>query len=194
MSNEKSSVRTRSWTFILYPESAPANFIELLNSQHLQFVVSPLHEFDVNETGEIKKPHYHILIIFNGKKSFEQVNSICSSLNCPIPQICHNAKGLLRYFLHLDNPEKFQYNRDEIREFGGVDVDELLKLSITDEKVILKEIMAFIRDNNILEYYEVLDYAADNNSRWYDLLLTKHTYLLKTYLNSKRNNFLQRKE
>ena len=47
--------RTRSWTFLVYPESAPDNWRDYLDEEHLEWVESPLHEFDVNPTGEVKK-------------------------------------------------------------------------------------------------------------------------------------------
>ena len=76
---------------------------------HIEWVESPLHDKDLNASGEAKKPHIHILLLFGGVKSYEQVKEITDSLNCPIPQRCHNARALVRYMAHLDNPEKHQY-------------------------------------------------------------------------------------
>ena len=36
--------RTRNWTFVIYPESAPKNWRDVLDEQHIQWVESPLHE------------------------------------------------------------------------------------------------------------------------------------------------------
>ena len=64
MPNEKSrgSDRTRNWTVVLYPESAPENWRDILDALHIEWVESPLHEFDTNATGEVKKPHWHLLL------------------------------------------------------------------------------------------------------------------------------------
>ena len=54
--------KSRYWTFLIYPDSAPKNWYELLEELHLPTCVSPLHDRDVNPDGEIKKPHYHVMI------------------------------------------------------------------------------------------------------------------------------------
>ena len=66
--------RTRVWTFLVYPDSAPENWRDLLDEQHIEFIVSPLHDRDINPTGEPKKPHWHLMLTFEGKKSYEQNN------------------------------------------------------------------------------------------------------------------------
>ena len=88
--------RTRVWSAIVYPESAPANWREILDDEHFEWAESPLHEFDVNPTGEVKKAHWHIVLCFEGPKSFEQVQQLLEPLNCPYPQRCHALKGAVR--------------------------------------------------------------------------------------------------
>ena len=43
-----------AWTFIVYPESAPKNWKEVLDGYHIPWVSSPLHDKDINATGEPK--------------------------------------------------------------------------------------------------------------------------------------------
>ena len=83
--------RSRTWTFVLYPESAPDNWRDLLDEQHVEWVESPLHDRDINPDGELKKAHIHILLLFSSVKSYEQICEITVVLNCPIPQRCHDA-------------------------------------------------------------------------------------------------------
>ena len=54
-----------------------------------------------------------------GKKSFEQVLQITDLLNCPHPQYVQSMTGLVRYMIHMDNPEKHQYSRDRHPPCGG---------------------------------------------------------------------------
>ena len=73
MPKEKTSGhdRTRIWTFIVYPDSAPENWRDLLDDQHIAWVESPLHDKDINPTtGEVKKAHYHIAFSFEGLRFF----------------------------------------------------------------------------------------------------------------------------
>ena len=50
-------------------ESAPENWRDVLDRFHLQWACSPLHDRDVNATGEPKKAHWHILLSFGGKRA-----------------------------------------------------------------------------------------------------------------------------
>ena len=75
---KKKDNRNRNWTFIVYPESAPENWYQILQDKMLNFAVSPLHDVDIleSETGEVKKAHYHVLLCFSGNKSFEQIKGL----------------------------------------------------------------------------------------------------------------------
>ena len=68
--------RTRNWTFVLYPESATKGWRNILDELHVPWVESPLHDKDTNPDGEIKKPHWHIAMFFNSKKSYQQMSEI----------------------------------------------------------------------------------------------------------------------
>ncbi|MEL1068170.1 Rep family protein, partial [Campylobacter coli] len=70
--SEKRDTRTRNWTFFVYPESAPENWRDVLNEMHIPWIESPLHDKDVDSNGELEKAHWHILILFASKKSYEQ--------------------------------------------------------------------------------------------------------------------------
>ena len=47
-----SSEKGRDWTFVVYPESAPSNWRELLDDTHLRWIESPLHDKDLDADGE----------------------------------------------------------------------------------------------------------------------------------------------
>ena len=55
MAKEK---RSNKWAFLFYKESAPENYLEILEELHIPFILSPWHNKDINrETGEFKKSH-----------------------------------------------------------------------------------------------------------------------------------------
>lgn len=48
--------RSNKWAFLFYKESAPGNYLEILESFHIPFILSPWHDRDINrKTGELKK-------------------------------------------------------------------------------------------------------------------------------------------
>ena len=82
MTEKKSSGRgrTRNYATVVYPESAPDNWKDILSQLFVPAFISPLHDSDLNPTGEIKKPHYHVMLMFEGVKTKEQVQSVFNSI------------------------------------------------------------------------------------------------------------------
>lgn len=185
---QESDGRARNWTFFVYPDSAPEGWYQKLEEMQVAGAVSPLHDKDVNPDGTLKKPHYHVLLQFDGKKSYEQIEEITEAFNAPIPQRCRSIKGSVRYFTHMDNPEKAQYSRDGIRPFGGFDIDESFKATVTERNEILSEIFEFVTNNEVTEYKKLMDYAqAKQKERWFPVVIS-NTFVLKTYINSFRHS------
>lgn len=180
--------RTRTWTVVLYPESAPENWRDLLDELHIEWIESPLHENDLNATNEKKKAHWHILLMFGGVKSYDQVRELIEPLNCPSPQKCHNAKALVRYMAHLDNPDKYQYKTEDIKPHGGVDLAEMLRPSSSERYSLIKEMIDYVKDKNIIEYQDLMDYAAEQRFKdWFPLLCDNSTIVIANYIKSCRH-------
>lgn len=183
----RGSDRTRNWTIVLYPDSAPEKWREYIDELHIEWVESPLHEFDTNPTGEVKKPHWHLLLMFGGVKSYEQVCEMVKPLNCPIPQRCHNAKSMVRYMAHLDNPEKYQYDLSTVVAHGGVDLADLLKPSSAERYTLLREMSQYIKDNNVTEFADFVFYAmSERFDDWFPLLADNSAYFIGQVIKSQR--------
>lgn len=179
--------RTRAWTFLVYPESAPENWRQILDDMHLEWVESPLHEFDTNPTGEVKKAHWHILLTFEGKKSYDQIVEMIAPLNCTIPQKVHNQRSVVRYMAHLDNPDKYQYSINDIVAHGGVDIADLLKPGSSQRYTFLAEMCQFVDENCITEFSQLVSYAIECRSdTWFPLLADNSSYFMGQYIKSAR--------
>jgi len=193
MNNKKSrgSGRTRNWVFILYPESAPLNWRDVLDGEHIRWIESPLHDRDINETdGEVKKSHYHVLLMFESVKDFSQVKDITDKVNSAVPIKCNGTRGMVRYFAHLDNLEKFQYDKNDIVGHGGADVAEFLKPTLGERYVFIWEMREYVRKNDILEFCDLFDYAAENRFEdWFPLLCDSCAYVMGQFIKSCRNKY-----
>lgn len=185
--------RVRNWNIIVYPESAPDNWRSVLDEQRIPWIESPLHDNDLNADGEPKKPHYHVTLLFAGCKSYEQIKEITHSLNCPIPQICHDVRGSVRYMVHMDNPEKEQYNVSDIIGHGGADPYKYVDLLKTRVREVTREIILFCKDNGITEFSDLVEYCLLNaEDDWYNVAMHYATLSIKTYINSARHREKQR--
>ena len=180
--------RYRNWAFIVYPDSAPENWREILDDYKVQWVESPLHDQDVNPDGSVKKPHWHCLFIFDGVKSFDQIVELLKPLNCPIPVKCNSVKGDVRYMAHLDNPEKHQYSAFEIKTHGGLDLSDLLQPTRTERYILIGEMCDFIKAQGIVEFQDLVDVARQERFEdWFPLLCDNSAYIIERYIASARN-------
>ena len=186
---KRAGERTRNWSFIVYPESAPKNWVEIIQEERVPFVVSPIHDSDVNElTGELKKAHFHVLITYSSVKTFEQVKELTDSLKSTIPQKCKSVKGSVRYMAHLDNPDKAQYEIKDIVGYNGFDVMAQIRTA-TDRYVMISEMADYIESNDITEFADLFNYARLNRfDDWFPLLCDNSAFIMGQFIKSKRHS------
>lgn len=188
MSTNNSNRRVRNWCAIVYPDSAPSNWKEELDKLNIKWSCSPLHDKDIDDDGKLKKAHWHIIICYSGNKSIEQVIDDLQVLNCPRPEICRDVTGSVRYFTHRDHPHKYQYNVSDIEAHGGFDLESSLALSRSEKHEVLKDIMLYIRENDVVEFFDLVNYAMDEHAEdWYPLIMESYTHPLTNYIKSNRH-------
>lgn len=114
-----SEQKARLWAFIFYPESCPPDWSNIVDGWHVPVVVSPLHDSDVDQNGELKKEHYHGLFEFDGPVTYSSVLELVSQLGCSHVEKVVSRMSYERYLCHLDSPDKYTYDVAEIKCFGG---------------------------------------------------------------------------
>lgn len=163
------------WSFIVYPESATPRWKDSLRLLGCELAISPLHDKDLwthdspevvdEETGEIieekgsrykcgekKKPHWHCIIKFEKTIKYKEANEIVRAYtNGPYLQKCMSLKGQYEYFTHMNNPEKYQYEKDEIERYNGF----IIEATQADRIVIIDEIGREIEKKGFLDLGQV---------------------------------------
>lgn len=176
--------RTRNYATVVYPESAPDDWQEILSQQFVPAFISPLHDKDKNPTGEAKKSHYHVLIMFEGVKTKDQAMDIFSKIGGVGCEVVQSVRGYSRYLCHLDNPEKAQYNQDDVRSLCGADYPGTIGLVIDKYKAI-GEMIDYCKAENLYSYSELLEYCRENRFDWFRVLCDNGTVVMKEYLKSR---------
>lgn len=179
---------------VKYTDSSNILF-DFLSNLLIESAVSPLHNLDIDPdmNSKYKDPHYHVLITLGsgGKKSvrqwFELLDPIRDYISIApfdkgdssLDECCkvwnrknkvNKMRTLLRYFRHMDNPEKYQYN-GEILCFGGFDYQNAL-YSQTDLYCICREMKTWIRNNNCYNFADLVDYADFYDLEWSNALMS----------------------
>lgn len=179
----------RYWGFVGYPESMPSNWQDIIVESGLQCAVSPLHDNDFDPTGEVKKEHYHFIVIYDGPTTKNNVEEFCKKINATIPIKLESIRGMYRYHIHIDNPDKFQYDDRDRQFFNGFDVHAVNELTKTEVNKIKKEIISFINDHDILEYADLITILLENECNELLDVASSHTILFNTYITSKRHSY-----
>jgi len=171
--------KSKYFCAILYPDSSSYNtdkIILAMAEEHLTFAVSPIHDRDVDINGSPKKRHYHLLLAYS---SATTLNNIRAWLNaCGMPEselhsvrVCASGVGYFRYLTHKDNPEKTQYDVNDIRVFN--DSDELFKKfsKTASEKIDdLVRIFQIVDELNTISFHKLIQYLMLNERDLFKLL------------------------
>lgn len=103
------------------------------------------HDSDIDDDGQIKKPHVHVFIRFPNPR---YLNSVSKDLGIASNYIrpCGDSRSFVRYLVHLDSPNKFQYDSNKI---------------ITNVPDFVKECLSFEREKSesekVMEVLDLLD-------------------------------------
>ena len=185
MAKEK---RSNKWAFLLYQESAPEHYLDVLENMHIPFVLSPWHDKDINkETGEFKKAHKHGALYFDSLKSYSQVSELLiKNLNTPAHvEPVMSPKGMYDYFTHAENPEKTLYDINQIETGCGFELDKFLISNNSDE--FLSMVIDIIEEYNFTEFNNLVRYARKEKQELLNLIMDK-TYFFAKYLDSRRHS------
>lgn len=163
---------------IVYPESGNIDVtIERLINNGISGYVSPLHSSD----NEICKPHFHISCNMpRGKglsiKNWKSIADVCLFANGHF-EIRNYPRKYARYLLHLDNPDKEQFNNQNVISFGDplpyeefIKIDDEIKALKINYNTYYPDVIKWISQYNCLSYAQLLLYAINNKSEWVDCI------------------------
>lgn len=162
-------------TFMLYPDSAPADWRSRLENTGVAIAVSPFHNRDIDRgKTEPKKAHWHVMALYeepvlkssalltfaralegpNGPEAVKTILEI-KSLN-----------GLYDYLTHSTDKAradgKAQYDPNDILLFNGF--EELYEQKLNEGKLVpVKDIVIdLILDKRLVSVADMLTYVRDN--------------------------------
>lgn len=182
--------RNRVFSTIVYPESAPDNWMDILEDFKIQALISPLHDKDLNPTGEPKKPHYHIEVIFDSPKTRDQVISLFSQIGGVGCEVVNSTRGMARYLTHMDNPEKYRYSEDDVKILGGADYWDIINLP-SDKYALIGDILDFVIENRVSNIIDLFRYVRDLNLYdWYRVVVD-NTFLFSQYCKAVKDRKLE---
>lgn len=184
----KNDLKKRNWTFVLYDDSCSKDWQDYLISTGVPFAYA-FHDKDLTELGEAKKPHYHVLLCFDGPTTFKTATEYANRVGAAngVIQPVGSVRGIVRYFCHKDNPDKYQYSEDIIQCRNGFDPKDYFSLTVSQQKFFKREIINFICDNDIDEYADLVDVLIETDKCDLFDVVSQNTFFFTQYIRSRRS-------
>lgn len=148
------SNKYRCFFILLYPENP--EFEEQLETiiENAPSWAYTKHDKDVDDDNNIKKEHIHVVVYFDNPLTIE---GCFRKFKDKIPtnriEFCSSLKRGIRYLVHLDNPEKYQYPIESV--VSNFDCSTYL-VKKTDEGGEALEIIAMIDEGKIRNISQLL--------------------------------------
>lgn len=181
--------KSQCWAFIMYEDSAPPDYEDKLRLLGVQFALSPWHDNDLDKNRKRKKNHRHGLLYWpTGSTTYRTAAAITRDVlhgTIPIPVV--SPRGYYRYFCHLDNPKKAQYDPKDIINGNGFDIGNFLELTTQEENELCRKLVEIIEAQNITEYWDLLLWTMYNEKSFVFEFVRKNTLFLNSAVSSRRN-------
>lgn len=177
--DQTKNLRNRNYATIVYPDSAPENWMQILEDMHIPALISPIHDLDVAPDGTLKKAHYHVLVMYESLKSLSQAEKCVTAFGGVGTESINSLPAYGRYLIHLDNPDKAQYNATDVIAVSGADYAAVAHLS-DDTTSVMRDIFAYIRVNQIHNFARFVDICAQNNEIWFRTLISHNFHSIIT--------------
>lgn len=186
----------RHFLFEFYPESAPEDWEKRLRDTGFEFAVSPVHSKDKKDDGTLKKPHRHVIFKTPGKSPwmFKRARKMLQATEVPANgyiEPAFNSRGAQRYLIHLDDPEKQQFEEGQraILLINDFPLDITRDLTASEKREVRRKVFDFIEKYQITEYWGLIKSLLDGYGDM-DMLdyACNHTIMFNAYLTSYRHS------
>ena len=152
-------VKCRNFHGVVYPDSESYDCNEVLEKLNDVFVewAYILHDSDVDENGEVKKAHIHWL---GKRKTPVTVKTIANALGLAEHDVerTKSWKKIVRYLIHADNEDKFQYQPEQV----VTNFDYGAYVSPLSDVEMAMNIIDHILENGIVRTTELAHWCAVN--------------------------------
>lgn len=198
MSKEKA----RYFTFLLYPESIPNDWIDNLELIGVPIAISPLHDKDLSdvEGQKYKKEHYHVIYVSKnpvtaesvrlkvkrslGDKSVAMVQIVSTSMENMYLYLTHESKDAIA-------KNKHKYSKADIRLLNNFDIDRYITLDVEDKDDMLNDVCDLIDDHNLANMRELRRFIKLHGVEYglpsmkiINSVLRAHTGLIRLYFDA----------
>lgn len=182
----KDKIRARNFAMVLYDDSCVSDWKRILRESCLSGF-SIYHDQDVDEKGELKKAHYHVLVHFNNPVRRNTILGLSEALGASNGryEVVGHYVGYARYMCHLDERGKHVYDVNEVECYGGADYISVIS-GKKDNARVVSQIIEYCKENRVYSYADLIEICVLDHKDWFDVIC-KGTYghLISEYIKSR---------
>lgn len=137
----------------------------------------------------MKKPHFHLVFLFDSLKSSQQVKEITDKIKSVGQLKVLSISGTIRYLSHKDCKDKYQYDEKDILSIGGADIEKYSKTESEKDDDINStffSIANMIHEHNLYEFCHLVDFLLSSEKYDEFKLVRSNSYFWAQYVKSKR--------
>lgn len=177
--------RARNFNLVLYDEDEKhKSAIDFIQKNYDYAII--LHDKDIDNYGEIKKPHYHIVIRF---KNAKWSSSLAEELGITENYIeeCKSLKSSLLYLIHFYDEDKYQYPISEVQGSLKNRLYEIVKNDEKTETEKYQDILQYINDiDDVISFRQFITYCV---SIGYTDTMRRNFNSLRYYIDEHNNEY-----
>ena len=195
-SGKRKGKRHSIWWGYLYEDSAPEGFDTLIRESGYECVWAT-HDKDATATGEIKEKHTHVAVRFAHAVNAATAKEVLTSFGVKEASVQYrdNWRAVCRYMIHMDDPNKYQYDPSIVNECGGADWKEAIHRTSDKYRVIAEmqdwcDNEANARANGCPpQFTDLMRYARANNDEWFMALCDNSAVIMREYCKGNRHDW-----
>lgn len=145
-----------------------------------------LHDQDTDASGQLKKPHYHVILDFENERQSNVIAEAFSTAENNVER-CKSLSGAVKYLVHAENPEKYQYDKAFIVS-NNINISKYLQFAT--ESLQVAEILRIIEFHSAFPGRHFSDVISDCCANGLYSVLRRGNSLFLTVWKEKRSNYI----
>lgn len=162
--------KTRYFTFLIYPESSPENWMEQLELLGVPMAISPLHDKDLSEVEgqRYKKPHWHVIYIANNPVTADSVrkkirNLLGNESVAMVQPIITSVENAYLYLTHESKDakakKKHMYDKKDIMLLNNFDIDRYIVVDAEEKKRVYQLVLRLTYEYGFRNIIDLSDFV-----------------------------------
>lgn len=204
ISKELLKTKARYWTAILYPE----NMVDDWENDIGDILEVPyaycVHDKDLDKDGDCRKKHVHLVIALGNTTTGQAVLDTLCKLNKDGARAFNtfkkvqNIRHIYEYLIHNTEDsrkkKKYQYDPSERITGNNFDIGAYEQLSTADKKMMRRELVKYIIDENITNFSDFMMHVLSNFDDEYEDVVSSYSGYFDRLIKGQYHKFVFTRE